>query len=134
TVSWDFTGWISQLARTLKVKRASKVSLNKSRDQASLKSLMETKANSYLTTPKEIVIRRIKSSSGKSKNCCSRTTSQESAHFMGENGAAGEIRTLDLVLRRHALYPSELQPHASFYTTVSRVLPCLPFRALTLPS
>jgi hypothetical protein len=31
------------------------------------------------------------------------------------NGAAGEIRTLDLVLRRHALYPSELQPHRYFY-------------------
>ena len=31
-----------------------------------------------------------------------------------KNGAAGEIRTLDLVLRRHALYPSELQPHVTF--------------------
>jgi hypothetical protein len=30
------------------------------------------------------------------------------------SGAAGEIRTPDLVLRRHALYPSELQPHISY--------------------
>src|ERR1700732_3704976 len=44
-----------------------------------------------------------------------------------ESGAAGEIRTLDLVLRRHALYPSELQPHAPFYTTNSRAVPGWPF-------
>jgi hypothetical protein len=31
------------------------------------------------------------------------------------NGAAGEIRTPDLVLRRHALYPSELQPRTCIY-------------------
>src|ERR1700692_2563845 len=42
------------------------------------------------------------------------------------HGAAGEIRTLDLVLRRHALYPSELQPHGFFYTTVSIGTSCLP--------
>src|SRR6202022_4770832 len=102
TVSWDFTGWISQSARTLKAKRASKVSLNKSRDQASLKSLTETKANSYLTPPKKIVIHRIKSSSEKSKNRYSHTKPQESVHFIRENGAAGGIRTLHLVLRRHS--------------------------------
>ena len=32
-----------------------------------------------------------------------------------KNGAAGEIRTPDLVLRRHALYPSELQPRRFIY-------------------
>jgi hypothetical protein len=31
-----------------------------------------------------------------------------------ENGAAGATRTPDLVLRRHALYPAELQPRTSF--------------------
>jgi hypothetical protein len=31
------------------------------------------------------------------------------------NGAAGATRTPDLVLRRHALYPTELQPHAFLY-------------------
>ena len=47
--------------------------------------------------------------------------------FGRDDGAAGEIRTLDLVLRRHALYPSELQPHAIFYTTVSIEARCLRF-------
>ena len=37
------------------------------------------------------------------------------------SGAAGEIRTPDLVLRRHALYPSELQPRISF---ISCTLAC----------
>jgi hypothetical protein len=36
-----------------------------------------------------------------------------------ESGAAGEIRTPDLVLRRHALYPSELQPRTSFISCVT---------------
>jgi hypothetical protein len=38
---------------------------------------------------------------------------------IGKNGAAGEIRTPDLVLRRHALYPSELQPR-TFITEGSK--------------
>ena len=34
------------------------------------------------------------------------------------NGAAGATRTPDLVLRRHALYPAELQPRTSFISCV----------------
>ena|SRR6266404_915929 len=33
----------------------------------------------------------------------------EKWHFYWENGAPGVIRTLDLVLRRHTLYPAELR-------------------------
>lgn len=36
------------------------------------------------------------------------------AFLLVENGAAGATRTPDLVLRRHALYPAELQPRTSF--------------------
>ena len=37
------------------------------------------------------------------------------ACLLGKSGAAGETRTLGLVLRRHALYPPELQPRAFSY-------------------
>src|SRR3972149_1418155 len=35
-----------------------------------------------------------------------------------QDGAAGRIRTCDLVIRSHLLYPSELQPQTLFYFMV----------------
>ena len=43
-----------------------------------------------------------------------KTKSRSWSAVYGPDGAAGEGRTPDLVLRRHALYPSELQPRALF--------------------
>ena len=53
----------------------------------------------------------------------------ELLYFQGKNGAAGATRTPDLVLRRHALYPAELQPRISF---ISRATVLIPFAAAVL--
>jgi hypothetical protein len=40
-----------------------------------------------------------------------------------ENGAPGEIRTPDLLLRRQSLYPSELESNVSRFSSKSDPLP-----------
>lgn len=37
----------------------------------------------------------------------------------GENGALGEIRTPDLMVRSHALYPTELRAHTLGFNQTS---------------
>lgn len=37
-----------------------------------------------------------------------------------KTGAPGEIRTPDLMLRRHSLYPSELRAHSYQHTMLGR--------------
>ena len=39
----------------------------------------------------------------------------ENIVFIGKNGAPGVIRTLDLVLRRHTLYPAELRARCAVH-------------------
>ena len=48
--------------------------------------------------------------------------------FEGKYGAPGGVRTPDLVLRRHTLYPSELRAHLGKYVVFAIDFTLLPAR------